>query len=226
MEDREFDEIMNKYVASTGRDAEFDLAKLRQKENAGNKAGAVRHARRFAWASVAAVLIVAVVLAVALPLTLGGGGENTSSGPFYCDDGEVLYQKVDVSVAESEYGIDVMETDVEDTLGTLHMLLTLSSDNTAIGVRSEYGVFNENFDSIVIFSIKDGYVFVPTQQISLSCVSTTVWRDIPVKYGIKYDEEMQCSRCCYEFSANGMNYFVQTTVYGDFTAEEILDLMF
>ena len=40
MEDREFDEIMNKYVASTGRDAEFDLAKLRQKENAGNKAGA------------------------------------------------------------------------------------------------------------------------------------------------------------------------------------------
>ena len=38
MEDREFDEIMNKYVASTGRDAEFDLAKLRQKENAVNRA--------------------------------------------------------------------------------------------------------------------------------------------------------------------------------------------
>lgn len=225
MEDREFDEIMNKYVASTGRDAEFDLAKLRQKENAG-KAGAVRHTRRFAWASVAAVLIVAVVLAVALPLTLGGGGENTGNGPFYCDDGEVLYQTVDISVAESQYGIDVMETRIEDTLGTLHMLLTLSSDNTAIGVRSEYGVFNEIFDSIVIFSIKDGYVFVPTQQISVSCVSTTVWRDIIVKYGIKFDEETQSSRCYYEFYANGTNHFVQTTVYGDFTAEEILDLMF
>ena len=65
--DEKFDKLMNAYVASTARDKDFDLAKVKSEEKSRLT---VRHRNVVIATSIAAVFIICLSIGIALPLTI------------------------------------------------------------------------------------------------------------------------------------------------------------
>lgn len=180
MNDDKFNEIMNKYVSSTGRVADDDLAKLKKTETVSRQ---VRK-KRYAWSAVAAILVIAVTLATVLPLTLGKGGQSDGDGYFYCDETQVEFVEMPLEDILEQGRFGLLPVAFENPIQEQHSALILQQENIVIGINSKYAIFRENFDEVNIFALKEKYIYSQTQVIFDECESNITWRVKNVKYNV------------------------------------------
>lgn len=230
MDDKEFRELMNEYVRSTPKGKDSDLAKL----NVAPKPSRKKFNLRWAAAVCSVVIIVAVSLAVALPLTLDRGipeqGDTTGQGGgnqqvYYCKNENTV--QIDVGSYETlqtEYGIEIIQPTVDALVSKVFALYSQEYE-VAIGSNAELGVFDANFDTLVIKAIRKNYILEDAQRFDI-CSKTVLWKDIIVFYSITDSNGDGYYEHYIKFEADGYNYFVEFSSFKQIEAAAALDLIF
>lgn len=222
MNDDKFNEIINKYVSSTGRSVDDDLAKLKKSEKVSRQ---VRK-KRYAWSAVAAILVIAVTLATVLPLTLGKGGQSEGDGYFYCDETQVEFVEMPLQNILEDGHFELLPMAFENPIQEQHSALILQQENIVIGVNSKYAIYSILLDEIYIFALKEKYFYSQTQVIFNECESNTTWRVKNVKYNVGEIKNTGSYEYSFVFNHKGMNYYVKTIVYGTPSPDTVLDNIF
>lgn len=245
MDDKRFDEIMNKYVASTARGKDADFAKLREKAAPTGK----RQKLRLALSSVSMLLVVAISLIVALPYAFqpnnsapdvdysqsagetpaeeppaGDGKEETPPG--YCDDDDYAFIMVEsLDVVVNEYGINAMPPKIENMFTSTELVMKKNSD-AVIGARTQVLVYNEYLNDILV------YMFEGNKRINSlfyydSFKDKCTWRELTVVY---YTKSTIRISPYYEYHAyfvyNGCSYYLEANGATEMTITELLDMVY
>ena len=230
MDDKEFRELMNEYVRSTPKGKDSDLAKL----NAAPKPNRKKFNLRWAAAVCSVVIIVAVSLAVALPLTLDRGipeqGDTTGQGGdnqqvYYCKNENTV--QIDVGSYETlqtEYGIEIIQPTVDALVSKVFALYSQEYE-VAIGASVELSIFDVNFDMLSISAVKTSYVLEGLETFD-DLSATTVWNGYGVLYGINDSNGDGYYEHYIKFEADGYNYFVEFSSFKQIEAAAALDLIF
>lgn len=222
MNDDKFNKIMNKYVSSTGRNADDDLAKLRNSEKVSRQ---VRK-KRYAWSAVAAIIVIAVTLATVLPLTLGKGGQSEGDGYFYCDETQVEFVEMPMEDILEQGQFGLLPVAFENPMQEKHSALILQQENNVIGINSKYAVYSILLDEMYIFALKEKYVYTETQFIYDNCKFQVNWHNKNVKYNVEEIKESKSNRYSFVFNDRGMNYYIKTIVYGTPSPDTVLNNIF
>ena len=230
MDDKEFRELMNEYVRSTPKGKDSDLAKL----NVAPKPSRKKFNLRWAAAVCSVVIIVAVSLAVALPLTLDRGipeqGDTTGQGGdnqqvYYCKSKNTV--QIDVGSYETlqtEYGIEIIQPTVDALVSKVFALYSQEYE-VAIGASVELSIFDINFDILNITATKENYVYDKLKPFD-SCQDKTVWQNHSVFYSINDSNGDGYYEHYIKFEADGYNYFVEFSSFKQIEAAAALDLIF
>lgn len=230
MDDKEFRELMNEYVRSTPKGKDSDLAKL----NAAPKPNKKKFNLRWAAAVCSVVIIVAVSLAVALPLTLDRGipeqGDTTGQGGdsqqvYYCKNENTV--QIDVGFYETlqtEYGIEIIQPTVDALVSKVFALYSQEYE-VAIGASVELSIFDVNFDMLSISAVKTSYVLEGLETFD-DLIDTTVWNGHGVLYSITDSNGDGYYEHYIKFEADGYNYFVEFSSFKQIEAAAALDLIF
>lgn len=230
MDDKEFRELMNEYVRSTPKGKDSDLAKL----NAAPKPNRKKFNLRWAAAVCSVVIIVAVSLAVALPLTLDRGipeqGDTTGQGGdnqqvYYCKNENTV--QIDVGSYETlqtEYGIEIIQPTVDVLVSKVFALYSQEYE-VAIGASVELSIFDVNFDMLSISAVKTSYVLEGLETFD-DLSDTTVWNGHGVLYSITDSNGDGYYEHYIKFEADGYNYFVEFSSFKQIEAAAALDLIF
>lgn len=230
MDDKEFRELMNEYVRSTPKGKDSDLAKL----NAAPKPNRKKFNLRWAAAVCSVVIIVAVSLAVALPLTLDRGipeqGDTTGQGGdnqqvYYCKNENTV--QIDVGSYETlqtEYGIEIIQPTVDVLVSKVFALYSQEYE-VAIGASVELSIFDVNFDMLSISAVKTSYVLEGLETFD-DLSATTVWNGHGVLYSITDSNGDGYYEHYIKFEADGYNYFVEFSSFKQIEAAAALDLIF
>lgn len=222
MNDDKFNKIMNKYVSSTGRAADDDLAKFK------NSRKNIRQVRkkRYAWSAVAAILVIAVTLATILPLTLGKGDQSEGDGYFYCDETQVEFVEMPMEDILEQGQFGLLPVAFENPMQEKHSALILQQENNVIGINSKYAVYSILLDEMYIFALKEKYVYTETQFINNNCKREAQWREKTVKFNIAEIENDESYEYSFVFNDSGMNYYITAVVYGTPSPDTVLDNIF
>lgn len=230
MDDKEFRELMNEYVRSTPKGKDSDLAKL----NAAPKPNRKKFNLRWAAAVCSVVIIVAVSLAVALPLTLDRGipeqGDTTGQGGdnqqvYYCKNENTV--QIDVGSYETlqtGYGIEIIQPTVDALVSKVFALYSQEYE-VAIGASVELSIFDVNFDMLSISAVKTSYVLEGLETFD-DLSDTTVWSGHGVLYSITDSNGDGYYEHYIKFEADGYNYFVEFSSFKQIEAAAALDLIF
>lgn len=230
MDDKEFRELMNEYVRSTPKGKDSDLAKL----NAAPKPNRKKFNLRWAAAVCSVVIIVAVSLAVALPLTLDRGipeqGDTTGQGGdnqqvYYCKNENTV--QIDVGSYETlqtGYGIEIIQPTVDVLVSKVFALYSQEYE-VAIGASVELSIFDVNFDMLSISAVKTSYVLEGLETFD-DLSDTTVWNGHGVLYSITDSNGDGYYEHYIKFEADGYNYFVEFSSFKQIEAAAALDLIF
>lgn len=221
MEDKMFDEMMEKYARSTSKGMEHDLGRM----NSAEQKPPVKTNRKIVFAACSVVLSVCICLAIVLPLTIGT--ERNDANPpsqFYYSDAEYMRDVPFTSLTElSEYASDFMFPNI-DYIASGGMLKMNDAIGELGGIMLEVSVYDEYFDDILILMYYDNYVYAGEDWYNI-CINTSLWNGIDVKYSTvelendTYDWRMK-------FSSNGVNYYLSFVFYADATVKDVMDMIF
>ena len=217
MNDKEFDEIMQKYVESTRPNKDIALKKLNQKPDS-EKRTHKKLKPQFICAAVMCSIILA--LCIALPITLI---DSTSNGLRHYSVEDVSFKIVEnIDVVKNEYGITVKYPTVKPDV--VYSVST-NEDNFVIGVMLELWVFdvkifNAEFVAVSKSHILDKYEkffnFSILQQWSGYTLSSYKTYDFETLY---YSKEIY-------FSDNKYDYFLTIQSEEDLQVTEIMDILY
>lgn len=230
MDDRKFREIMEDYARSTAKGKETDFAKANAETTAPRK----KINLRLVTAVCSVVIIVAVSLAVALPLTLGGdipsSGGNDGQGVgnddrYYCKEENTLSISVDIlSDLLEEYSIDIMLPEIGAMASSIYA--TYSEEyNVTIGARVDLNVFDEYFDIVSIRTVKFQYILEGLTRFD-DCTERAVWNGNNILYFIEEPNAAGCRKYYITFTAEGYNYFIELDCYGELDVATVLDMIY
>lgn len=217
MDDKEFNEIMNNYAKSTSKGTEVDLVKLKT-SNTGKK-----RSYKFVWAGVAAVLVIALICGIAIPLSLQTKEQGTN---FYFSEGEYM-ENVNFDNLEelNDYGLNVMMPTIE-CIASGGILKKNNLNNEIGGALVELTVFDEDFDTINIIFFKSNYTFGGAQLYDI-CDRQITWNGIQIDY-FKQQSDLSedCVKYMVKFNAGNFNYYLDFTTYNDVELNIIMDMIY
>lgn len=221
--DEKFDKLMNAYVASTARDKDFDLAKVKSEEKSRQT---VRHRNVVIATSIAAVFIICLSIGIALPLTLP---TDTDDNTFYSQD-ITDFEFIGVTAQEVRdiYGNEIIFSSYDDTLdenSVAYDLLYTKDHTLQFGVRFSYYVRDDIFDNICIYVVDDEYTFSHVDNIDFMCDENGVWGSIEIRYGITADPVGFNNYYC-TFTYGSKTYYLRMEAYSGASIQEILDMVF
>lgn len=220
MNDKEFDEIMNKYVESTKNDQRYDLQKLQAQPSVKSKSWN----KKLVFSSLAIILVVGLALAIALPLSINNqqSEENTV---YYCDGKDIEYSPMDASEITNDYLETFQPLKINCNMGATHQLMVYIPTNQPIGVMSNYAVYDEYFDEIKVYNIKQNYIINELENIISTCKDSAQWNGIEIKYNIVPQSMAQYSVYQCLFAINDMVYIISADVYYDFEVADFLNFL-
>lgn len=240
MDDKKFDEIMHKYVSTRTRGKDADFGKLNEQKKVKT---AKNFNSRLAWSAVSCVLLIAVALSIALPLTLPDNKnhlegniddsdasiyEPDSSNPpdiQYCDEDELSLQLLESEdKLASEYNITATLPTIQNQAAG-YILLRNRTNKNIVGALVEFSVYDDYFDIVRMYIVPENTVVTILSDYETLPLET-IWNNCSVKYIIDYDEESECHNSRMFFSMGGYKYHLDAQYYGELSIEEVLDLIF
>lgn len=240
MDDKQFDAIMKKYVASTNNSAEKDFAKLNKKEPKNSH----HISFKFKLAIISCMLVIAISLSIFLPLYLRDDGvseeppkelaPNLEEPPKelppiqYYDDSEFDFVSVDsISEINDVYDFDILQPTIQPTEENMEEAVSLIKDKdqeTIFGVCVELPIYDDFTGFIYMYTMWNGY--------SLKILSgydanenRTTWSAYDVDYYIEFLEEYSYVYRM-KFGNDKYTYYLEVERYDEIEISELLSLIF
>lgn len=225
MNDKKFDEIMQKYVASKTRGQEIDFVKLNEKMDKMDNVVIKKNKKRLVLASISFIVVIAVALAIVLPLTLPSSSDNTPS------PNTQYFDEQNLSILSVYSMSDIANYNIVTTLPTILcqnniiLMLLSKADSTVVGAHIDIAVFDKIFDNVNMYILPEDKM-INDLVFYTTCPMTSNWMGNTVKYFTEFDEDLGYYRARIFIKMNGYKYFIETQHHTNLPVEELLDLIF
>ncbi len=216
MDDKEFDKLMNSYVAGPAKGKQSDLQKFRASQPMQKR---TRQMPKLAWAAVAVVLVVAVSLAIVLPITLTDKAPD--EGMRFLDEKDFNRQDIDFSEIQSTYVGTYLLPTVESFEQTGQLFVSIKNANKVFGVEVSSFVYDENFIDVK-YAITD-YRYKSYRHFEEAPLSE-VWNTYNIKFNRK-DVSGFCENQIY-FTDGKYHYYLMVNTFEEMPINQVLDLLF
>lgn len=231
MDDKKFDEIMKKYVSRKSRPEDVDFEKLNEREY---KNVQPRFSRRMAISFMSCFILIAVTLAIVLPLTLRVKNDTDPINPTP-DDGGFCYSGEYKLIAVADYERLSSDYDIKPKLiptvsnykGMGIFAMQPIDDNRLLGAYISYGVYGDYLREVDIRIIPKNVVLGYYTHYE-DCSDNVTWKNLTVKYYIvpdSYEKDGDYEARLYIFDGS-YKYYVTVKYFEELEIKELLDMIF
>lgn len=227
MEDKKFDEIMEKYVSSTINNRENDLK--------GVKEYTPKHRQGFAlkWGAVAVSICIIMSISILLPNILIDSNKKSSiqSADSALTGDEVYNEQIYQEQVEGfdvllSYGLsDCLLPDVSSYMPDVYILRKLDNKNTVVGLEADCSILDSRFKKITIGSILKQYNLQKYSCFSI-CINDSMWNDFTIKWSDYHDQNNQEFITKIVFSDEKYNYYIEAVTYEQIEPVAILNYVY
>lgn len=217
MNDREFDEIMHKYVESTKLDKDIAFKKLKNNSESIKKAQ-IKYKPKIAFAVMLCTII--VVLSITLPLTLIKDYEDITK---YYSSNDVSYSNVeDENVLINDYGIKAYFPKVKADIVNI---ISSNLDGILDGAVLQYYIYDINIFNVELIMLSKNCIL---QKYDKYFDYTVVqkWNNFELKYISLYNTNTFYYNINIYFTDGSYNYFLTVESEEDLQPNEILDFLY
>ncbi len=207
MDDKKLDKIMQDYLSSTVKGKDADFGKI----DANSFTKKSKYFKSKTFICVATILtIVIAIISIVLPIALKGNSSNEDE-MFFADDGSIVYIfDNDKSAVFNNLKNTIVPTILCDNCS--YNTINIKESNHIIGVTADYGLYDELYDDISIYVLKNGYMIDILGEY-LKLESATVWEKYNIQYDIEYNESILQYKCKIHFKDGNYNYFISAVYY-------------
>lgn len=216
MDDKEFDKLMNSYVAGPAKGKQSDLQKFRASQPMQKR---TRQMPKLAWAAVAVVLVVAVSLAIVLPITLTDKAPD--EGMRFLDDKDFNKKDIEFSEIKNSYKGSYILPTVGILEQNCKVFVSVKDPNKIFGVESTAFIYDDNLIDI-------SYTITSYKYNNLSYFEMLQlkekWNNLVVSYVIK-NNKLSCENQIY-FTDGKYHYYLTVNTFEEMPINQVLDLLF
>lgn len=217
MNDREFDEIMHKYVESTKLDKDIAFKKLKNNSESIKKTQ-IKYKPKIAFAVMLCTII--VVLSITLPLTLIKDYEDITK---YYSSNDVSYSNVeDENVLINDYGIKAYFPKFKADIVNI---ISSNLDGILDGAVLQYYIYDINIFNVELVMLSKNCIL---QKYDKYFDYTVVqkWNNFELKYISLYNTNTFYYNINIYFTDGSYNYFLTVESEEDLQPNEILDFLY
>lgn len=228
MDDKELNEILNKYAESEKGNMEVAFAKLNAKPKEERRARK-RMKPRYIFAT-AMMCAIVLVLCITLPITLTGNSDPDSSNftpqpvePTYFDEIDLDYTVEDsLSFLKNAYGIDAKFPNREaETIKSI----SSSKDSEMKGALLDYLICEDYEVDIRLHIIPKMYI-INIFESYFTLMNEVSWGEYTVKYSKVVDDKSDETEMKAYFTDGKYDYFITADIDSDIGASELLDILY
>ncbi len=217
MNDREFDEIMHKYVESTKLDKDIAFKKLNNNQESIKKTQ-IKYKSRIAFAAMICTII--IVLSISLPITLINDNKDISK--YYSSEDITFSIVANENVLINEYNIRAyfpkVRADVAYTISS-------NSDGFLNGAALEYFVYDD-----IVFNAKfiaiSKYCILQNYDKYFDYSNVDKWNNFNIQYLTLHNINTFYYNINIYFTDGSYNYFLTVESEEDLQPNEILDFLY
>ena len=218
MDDKKLDKIMQQYLSTTVKGKEADFKKI----DTSNFTKKSHNMKAKAYICIAVVLIAIIaVLSIVLPNALKDGGDN-GDNMFYANENDVFFDNVENKDLLFSYFNNAIVPTFECESCLFHNIC-LKETGDIFGLSVSYGVYDEIFDDIDVYVLKDGYILFILEEY-LTFENQLEWTGKKIKYEI-LENDMQF-KCKIYFKDGDYSYFISAIYYETVDIQFILDTIY
>lgn len=218
MEDKEFDEIMQKYVDSASGLQGEDLKKLTNNRRVAKK----KTLPRLIWAAIALSFIVVIGLSITLPLVLKPDVNNQQQIYALLDE-DILLEHIDELEDFLSNNCNGMPYPTIAHIINLSNAILLKENKKAIGIKSEMGIYGEDCYSLSFYILEKKYRLVSL--ISYPELENKAdWEGIEVRF--KSVIQRDVTETYMFFVKSSYVYYMKAVSYESKSPSELLDIIF
>ncbi len=223
MDDKEFEEIMQKYVASTSRGKETDFKKLRQLQSQ-RQVPQRRKSFKPKYALVGVLCSIILVLAVVLPTTLIKQDDVDKSEIIYSNIEDIRATIVEsINVLKDNYNLNAIYANVGDVSAS--SVLLSKKDNAIIGAYIIADGSDGNISKVSNFIINKKYILNDFKQY-YEFPRKVSWGEYTVGYAMILDEASNNMKYQIYFTDGNYDYFLNVTGRIGMEIEDILNTLY
>ncbi len=217
MNDREFDEIMHKYVESTTLDKDIAFKKLNNNKKSIKKTQ-IKYKSKIAFAAMICTII--IVLSISLPITLIKDNKDISK--YYSSD------DITFSIVENE-NVLINEYNVKAYLPKAKAdgvyAISSNSDGILNGAVLHFYVFDIKVFNVEFIAISKNCILQNYDKY-FDYTLVQKWNDFELKYFYKFNDNTLFYNVNIYFTDGSYNYFLTVESEEDLQPNEILDFLY
>lgn len=218
MDDKEFDEIMQKYVDSASGLQREDLKKLTNNSRVAKK----KPLPRLVWAAIALSFIVVISLSITLPLVLKPDVNNQQQIYALLDD-DILLEHIDELEDFLSNNCNGMPYPTIARFSNLSNAILLKENKKAIGIKSVMEIYGEDCYSLSFYILEKKYRLVSL--ISYPELENKAdWEGIEVRF--KSVIQRDVTETYMFFVKSSYVYYMKAVSYESKSPSELLDIIF
>ncbi len=217
MNDKEFDEIMHKYVESTKLDKDIAFKKLKNNSESIKKTR-MKYNPKIAFAAMLCTII--VVLSITLPLTLIKDNQNVAK---YYSSEDITFNIVEnENVLVNEYEIKMYFPRVKADV--VYTILS-NSDGILNGALLQYYIYNIKVLNVEFMALSKSCILQKYDSY-FNHTDVQKWNNFELKYISLYNTNTFYYNINIYFTDGSYNYFLTVESEEDLQPNEILDFLY
>lgn len=217
MNDKEFDEIMHKYVESTKLDKDIAFKKLKYNSESIKKTR-MKYKPKIAFAAMLCTII--VVLSITLPLTLIKDNQNVAK---YYSSEDITFNIVEnENVLVNEYDIKMYFPRVKADV--VYTILS-NSDGILNGALLQYYIYNIKVLNVEFMALSKNCILQKYDSY-FNHTDVQKWNNFELKYISLYNTNTFYYNINIYFTDGSYNYFLTVESEEDLQPKEILDFLY
>ncbi len=227
MEDKELYEILQKYAEETRGDKDEELKKLHEKQREQEEVRNTKTKKRFKpqYIFATALCIIAIVLCIALPITLTGNPQDAKST--YCNSGDLSYNNegsIDALVNKYHIYADYPTyTTDKDSMAVLS--ISSYSDSGLHGAFLSYVIEEDALMFIDLAIVPKTHILQPYEDY-FAMPNKSNWNEQEIRFINKLNEETQMFCMQIYFTEGKYDYFVKIESDCEIDAVDMLNLLY
>ncbi len=227
MDDKQFDELVKKYVGAHKQDEEKTLRKFRSREDTVEK----KVFPKWAFALCACVLVTAVALSVFLPIFLKKNNNTTPDEK--AGEDEIAYFDSSDTIRELAESKDALEEEFGRALPSLNMeyetlapwrLIDTTDNNKMVGAVLSYVIYDDVFDCIEVTAFSSDLHAVPPFGFE-NPDQKTEYNGKEISYTVQEPGEEQYAYYV-SFSLNDTDYYIEIATISEIDVKDVLAALF
>ena len=218
MDNKELDEVLQRYAESTRNDKDVAFKKLNEMPKEDYRPKKILKPR-YIFAS--AICAIVIVLCIVLPITLTTDETPHDNGPRYCQSIDIVYNQENSlsGLIEGAY----CPTNVID--GMSIMSITSSTDSTLHGARLSFYIFEEVIVDIN-FAIVPKTHILQTYENYFNLPNQEQWEEYIIKFNKSFNAEIETYDMCIYFADSKYDYFISASSDEELGASELLNMLY